>query len=305
MTELPVVRRPSDVRVVEAAAKSALNRVRGMGFTWSLNPYQGCAHQCVFCYARGTHAYRELDGVREWGSALTVKVNVATVLRADLASAKYRGEEIAIGTATDPYQALEGTYRLMRGVLPALRDARAPFHITTRSPLIVRDLDLLAQCARRAEVGVAISIATLDETLAREIEPTVAPPRQRLRAVRALAGAGIRVGVAVAPVLPDVTDDPGALAAVVRAAAEAGASHVWHSALNLGAITRDAYFAFLRETRPELVERYARLFGRGRYAEPAYVREVAARVHAACRTTRFARHRTLPHDPSGAQLTLL
>jgi DNA repair photolyase len=305
MAGLPVARRPSDVRVEEIAAKSALNRVRGMGFTWSLNPFTGCIHQCVFCYARGTHAYRELDGVREWGSVLGVKVNVAAVLRADLAGRAYRGEEIAIGTATDPYQALEGRYRLMRGILPALRDARAPFHVTTRSPLIVRDLDLLAQCARRADVGVAVSIATLDDALAHEIEPTVAPPRQRLRAVRALADAGIRVGVAVAPVLPGLTDDPAALAAVVRAAADAGASHVWHSALNLGTITRDAYFAFLRSQRPQLVERYERLFGRGRYAEPAYVREVAERVHAASRNTRFARHRTLPRDHSGAQLALL
>jgi DNA repair photolyase len=305
MAGLPVARRPSDVRVVETAAKSALNRVRGMGFTWSLNPFTGCIHQCVFCYARGTHAYRELDGVREWGSALTVKVNIATVLRADLAGRAYRGEEIAIGTATDPYQALEGRYRLMRGILPALRDARAPFHITTRSPLIVRDLDLLAQCARRADVGVAVSIATLDEALAREIEPTVAPPRQRLRAVRALADAGIRVGVAVAPVLPDLTDGAESLAAVVRAAADAGASHVWHSALNLGTITRDAYFAFLSATRPELVERYTRLFGRGRYAEPAYVRDVAERVRSAARGVRFVRHRSLSPDIRGEQLALL
>jgi DNA repair photolyase len=305
MDGLSVVRRPSEVRAVETAAKSALNRVRGMGFTWSLNPFTGCIHQCVFCYARGTHAYRELDGVREWGSALTVKVNIATVLRAELAGRTYRGEEIAIGTATDPYQALEGRYALMRGILSALRDARAPFHITTRSPLIVRDLDLLAQCARRADVGVAISIATLDEALAREIEPTVAPPRQRLRAVRALADAGIRVGVAVAPVLPDLTDDAESLAAVVRAAADAGASHVWHSALNLGAITRDAYFAFLTATRPELVERYVRLFRRGRYAEPAYVREVSERVRAASRAATFVRHRSLAPDRTGAQLALL
>jgi DNA repair photolyase len=305
MQGLPVARRPGDVRVTEIAAKSALNRVRGMGFTWSLNPFTGCAHQCVFCYARGTHAYRDLDGVREWGSVLSVKVNVAGVLRAELARPAYRGEEIAIGTATDPYQALEGSYRLMRGILPALRDARAPFHITTRSPLIVRDLDLLAQCARRAAVGVAVSIATLDESLAREIEPTVAPPRQRLRAVRALAAAGIRVGVAVAPVLPDLTDDPASLAAVVHAAAEAGASHVWHSALNLGAITRDAYFAFLSASRPELVDRYTRLFGRGRYAESGYVREVAERVHAATRTAAFAPKRALPPDRSGTQLAFL
>ena len=302
---VPIARRPSEVHVAETAATSALNRVRGMGFTWSLNPYTGCIHQCVFCYARGTHAYRELDGVTEWGSRLTAKVNIATVLRAELARPSWRGGEIAIGTATDPYQALEGRYRLMRGILAALRDARADFHITTRSPLIVRDLDLLAECARRGDVGVAVSIATLDEGVAHEIEPTVAPPRQRLRAVRALADAGIRVGVAVAPVLPGVTDEPEALAAVVRAAADAGASHVWHSALNLGTITRDAYFAFLRTTRPELVERHERLFRRGRYAEPAYVREVAERVHAASRTTTFLRHRALPRDPSGAQLALL
>jgi DNA repair photolyase len=305
MNGLPIARRPSDVRVVEVAAKSALNRVSRMGFHWSLNPYTGCAHQCVFCYARGTHAYRDLDGVREWGSALGVKVNIARVLRAELARPSWRPEEIAIGTATDPYQALEGRYRLMRGILAALRDARAPFHITTRSPLIVRDLDLLAACARRADVGVAVSIATLDERLAREIEPTVAPPRQRLRAVRALADAGIRVAVAVAPVLPGITDSPDALAAVVRAAADAGASHVWHGALNLGAVTRDAYFAFLSTSRPELVERYTRLFARGRYAEPAYVREVAESVHAACRSTRFARWRSLPPDDRGAQLALL
>jgi DNA repair photolyase len=305
MDGLPIARRPSDVRVVEVAAKSALNRVRRMGFRWSLNPYTGCAHQCVFCYARGTHAYRDLDGVREWGSALGVKVNIARVLRAELARPSWRPEEIAIGTATDPYQALEGRYRLMRGILAALRDARTPFHITTRSPLIVRDLDLLAACARRADVGVAVSIATLDERLAREIEPTVAPPRQRLRAVRALANAGIRVAVAVAPVLPGITDSPDALAAVVRAAADAGASHVWHGALNLGAVTRDAYFTFLSTSRPELVERYTRLFARGRYAEPAYVREVAESVHAACRSTRFARWRSLPPDDRGAQLALL
>jgi DNA repair photolyase len=305
MDGFPVARRPGEVRVTEIAAKSALNRVRGMGFTWSLNPFTGCAHQCVFCYARGTHAYRELDGVREWGSVLGVKVNVAAVLRAELASRTYRGEEIAVGTATDPYQALEGSYRLMRGILTALRDARAPFHITTRSPLIVRDLDLLAQCARRADVGVAVSIATLDEALAREIEPTVAPPRQRLRAVRALADAGIRVGVAVAPVLPDVTDDAASLASVVHAAAGAGASHVWHSALNLGAITRDAYFAFLAATRPELVDRYTRLFGRGRYAEPGYAREVAERVHAAILATTFVRSRRLAPDRTGAQIALL
>ncbi|MBV9440138.1 MAG: radical SAM protein, partial [Candidatus Eremiobacteraeota bacterium] len=137
------VRTFADVRVVEIAAKHALNRVHGMPFRWSLNPYQGCFHQCVFCYARATHAYRELDGVTQWGSALRVKVNVAAALRDDLRRRSYDGGEIAIGTATDPYQALEGRYRLMPAVLSVLADARAPFHITTRSTLIVRDLAAL------------------------------------------------------------------------------------------------------------------------------------------------------------------
>src|SRR3982074_1924453 len=117
MDGLPVAPRPGAVRGTAVGGGSALHPVRGMGFTWSLNPFTGCAHQCVFCYARGTHAYRELDGVREWGSVIGVKVNLATVLRAELAGRVYRGEEIAIGTATDPYQALEGRYRLMRGIL--------------------------------------------------------------------------------------------------------------------------------------------------------------------------------------------
>ncbi len=304
MSPLSIARRPSELRVTEIAAKSALNRVRGMGFHWSLNPYQGCAHQCVFCYARKTHAYRELDGVREWGSALTVKVNIASVLRVELAKPSWRNEHVAIGTATDPYQALEGKYRLMRGVLAALRDARTPFNIITRSPLIVRDLDLLAACSRRAEVGVAVSIATLDRALAHEIEPTVAPPHQRLRAVRALAEAGIRVGVAVAPILPEITDAPDSLAAVVRAAADAGASHVWHSTLNLGEITRDAYFAFLRETRPHLIERYERIFSRGRYAERTLVDAMAARMREATASVRFTSPRRLEPDPAGLQLDL-
>ena len=305
MLSLPIARRPSELHVSEIAAKSALNRVRGMGFHWSLNPYQGCIHQCVFCYARKTHAYRKLDGVREWGSALVVKVNIVSVLRAELAKPSWRNEHVAIGTATDPYQALEGRYRLMRGALAALRDARTPFNIITRSPLIVRDLDLLAACSRRAEVSVAVSIATLDRDLAHEIEPTVAPPGQRLRAVRALAEAGVRVGVAVAPVLPEITDAPDALAAVVRAATDAGASHVWHSTLNLGEVTRDAYFAFLRETRPQLVERYERMFSRGRYADRALVDTITARMRDATASVRFRRPRRLDPDPSGLQIPLL
>jgi DNA repair photolyase len=193
----------------------------------------------------------------------------------------------------------------MRGVLAALRDVRCPFHIITRSPLIVRDLDLLVACARRADVAVTVSIATLDAALAKHIEPTVAPPAQRLRAVAALAEAGIRVSVGVAPVLPDLTDTVDSLRAVVQAAAAAGAHQAWHNALNLGEVTRDAYFAFLEDQRPDLVERYRRIYRHGRYAESAYARQVAERMRVARAGVHFRAPRRLAPDPSGEQLALM
>ncbi len=283
---MKVVRRFSDVHVHEIAAKSVLNRVTGMPFGWSINPYAGCAHQCVFCYARATHAYRELDGVNAWGSEIFAKVNAARVLRQELTRPGWTNAEVAIGTATDPYQSIEGTYRITRGILVELCRARTPMHLITRSGLIVRDLDVLTEYAARAEISVCISLPTLDAALARELEPTVAPPLMRLKAVRRLATAGIRVGVAVAPVIPGLTDAPAALADVVRAAADAGASFAWHSALHLGDVTRDAFFGYLAERRPDLVDRYRAMY-RWKYPPAAYTREVAARIAAALATTTF------------------
>ena len=288
----------------EEPCRTALNRVRGMPFEWSLNPYMGCAHRCSFCYVRAFEQRADRPSGSAYGSSIRVKVNIVEVLARELARRSWRGAGVAIGAATDPYQPAEGRYRLTRGCLESLAAAANPFAVITRSPLIVRDLDLLVACARRADVGVAISIATLDADLARRIEPTVAPPAQRLRAVAALAQAGVRVGVAVAPVLPDLTDDVDSLRGVVRAAADAGAQHVWHNALNLGEVTRDAYFAFLEDARPDLVARYARLFRSGRYAESAYVHLVAERMRAARTGVRFAPQRALAPDRTGEQLSL-
>jgi DNA repair photolyase len=261
--------------------------VRGMPFGWSINPYRGCYHRCVFCYARRTHAFLERDGVSEWGSLISVKVNAPEVLRRELASPSWRGGEVAIGTATDPYQPLEGRYRITRRILQELARARTPATLITRSPLVVRDIDVLRELALAAGVAVSISLPTLDAELARRIEPTVAPPRQRLRAVRALARAGIPVGVAVAPVLPHLTDEPAALRALYAAAAEAGASFTWRSLLNLGEVARDAYFAFLRDDYPALVPEYERLY-RSKYAPKTFADEIERRGDAARASVRLA-----------------
>lgn len=296
---MQVVRRFGDVEVAEIACKSVLNRVAGMPFGWSINPYTGCFHQCVFCYARSTHAYRELDGVNDWGARLSAKVNAPAVLRRELARPGWRGDAVAIGTATDPYQSVEGRYRITRGILEELARARNPAHLITRSPLIVRDIDVLSALARRAPFHVAISIPTLDEDLARKIEPTVAPPRRRIEAIRRLASAGIRVGVAVAPVLPNLTDDEATISGVLAAAVDAGASNAWHSVLNLGAVTRDAFFAFLTGHDPETVALYQALYGNGaRYAPASYTRIVDERVRTARRAAPFAPPETIVPERS-------
>ena len=288
----------------EIAAKSVLNRVTGMPFGWSINPYRGCFHQCVFCYARRTHTFLERNGIGDWGSRLSVKVNAPAVLRRELARAGWSGDHVAIGTATDPYQPLEGRYRVTRGILVELTRARTEAHLITRSPLVVRDIDVLQDLARAAGAGVCISLPTLDEDLARRIEPTVASPRQRLRAVRMLADAGVRVGVAIAPILPDLTDGEAALRDVYAAAADAGATQVWHSVLNLNETARESYFAFLREHFPSLVARHERAY-RTKYAPKALIDGIDARVARARDGIRLRSRRTIVAQPRRVQLSLL
>jgi DNA repair photolyase len=288
---------------VEIEAKSVLNRVRGMPFGWSINPYRGCYHQCVFCYARRTHTFYERSGIGDWGSQLYAKVNAPAVLRRELASPRWRGEHVAIGTATDPYQPLEGRYKITRGILAELARATTPAHLITRSPLVVRDIDVLQDLSRSAGVCICISLPTLDEDLARKIEPTVAPPRQRLRAVRMLADAGVRVGVAVAPVLPQLTDGEASLRDVFAAAAEAGASSAWHSVLNLNEVARESYFGFLRAQFPALADGHERLY-RSKYAPKAFVESIDRRVERARRGIRLRPRDTIAAQPRRGQLEL-
>lgn len=278
---------------MEVVSKTVLNRVHNMPFAWSINPYRGCYHQCVFCYARRTHAFLEADGLREWGSQIYVKVNAAAALRNDLRRKNRNGETVAIGTVTDPYQPLEGKYRLMRGILATLADFEIPASIITRSPLIVRDIDLLQRLSRKVKVSVHVSVATMDAQLARQIEPTVAPPQQRMRAVRMLCEAGIDAGVALAPVLPGITDSVQNLDGVVGAAREARAAHLWHSTLYLQDVTRESFFNYLRENQPGLVEMYDRLY-RPTYLRSDVKRQIEDRVKDARRRIAL---RPLPRIP--------
>jgi DNA repair photolyase len=231
-----------------------------MGFRWSLNPYMGCVHRCAFCYVRGFERRADRPSDDRYGTSVRVKVNVVEVLRGELRRRTWRRETVAIGAATDPYQPAEGRYRLTRGCLVALGEARTPVDLITRGPLIVRDVDVLADASRRAPVRVSVSIATLDESLASRLEPGVAPPRQRLRAIRTLTEAGIAAGVALAPVLPGLTETPRALAGVLAAARDAGATHAWTNVLNLRAGTREHFLSVLGREWPEELQRYERLY---------------------------------------------
>jgi DNA repair photolyase len=258
---------------VEIQTKSVLNRVHGMPFAWSINPYRGCQHGCNFCYARRTHWFLDQDGVNDWSKRIFAKVNAPQVLRRELAHPSWQREEVHIGTATDPYQPAEGTYRLTRQILEALRDFQTPANIVTRSTMVARDRDILRQMADGPGAMVCFSIATMDPILAREIEPDVPPPQRRLDALHTLVEAGIPAGVLLAPVLPAITDRLDQLSAVVEAAKAHGASSLWTNALHLGDVTRQAFFEYLEHRRPELVAQYNNLY-RGKYAPSEYRRRI-------------------------------
>jgi DNA repair photolyase len=256
----------------EEPCRSALNRVKGMGFDWSLNPYMGCVHRCTFCYVRAfeRRADRPSDG--RYGTSIRVKTNIVEQLRRELARKSWQREHIAIGAATDPYQPAEGRYRLTRACLEVLRDAANPFSIITRGPLIVRDVDVLVEAARRADVSVTFSIPTLNVDIWRKTEPGTAPPHQRLRALQQLVEAGIRVGVGMAPILPGLSDKPELLEEVVRAARAAGATGVWANLLFLKPGTREHYLAALERDWPELLPEYERLYEGKAYLDASETR---------------------------------
>ncbi len=291
----------------EEPCRTALNRVKGMGFGWSLNPYMGCAHRCTFCYVRAFELRADRPPDSRYGRSIRVKVNVAEVLRSELARPSWRGESVAIGAATDPYQPAEGRYKLTRACLSALSDAANPFSLITRSPMIVRDLDVLVEGARRAEVGVVFSVPTLDEEVWRRTEPGTPPPHRRLEAVRRLVEAGIKAGVGMAPILPGISDSPEQLEAVVRAAREMGATGVWANVLHLKPGTREHFLQALAHDWPEELDRYERLYGSRSYLSKAQREPVRAAVADLRRRHGIRDRRRLRLEPAPAaeQLSLL
>jgi DNA repair photolyase len=282
----------------EEPCRSALNRVRGMSFKWSLNPYMGCVHQCTFCYVRAFEKRADRPFDDRYGSSIRVKVNVVETLEQELARPSWKGEGVAVGAATDPYQPAEGRYRLTRGCIEAFADASNPFSIITRGPLIVRDVDILQEAARRAKVSVTFSIPTLDDEVWRKTEPGTAHPRQRLRALETLVDAGIRVGVGMAPVLPGISDSPEQLADVVKAARDAGATGVWTNVLFLKPGTREHFMDALGRDWPDLVPLYEELYAKGAYLRGPEAKEVRQRVDELRRRYEVADRRAVRLEPA-------
>ena len=235
-----------------------------MGFKWSLNPYMGCVHRCTFCYVRAFEQRSDRPSDDRYGTSIRVKTNIAEVLRKELARSTWQREQVTVGAATDPYQPVEGKYKLTRACLEVFRDTANPFGIITRGPMIVRDLDVLVEAAKRAEVAVTFSIPTLDEEVWKRTEPSTAHPRQRLRALKALVDAGVKASVGMAPILPGISDRPEQLRAVVRAAREAGATGIWANLLFLRPGTREHFLEHLAEDWPEQLPLYERLYARRR-----------------------------------------
>src|SRR4030081_469097 len=256
-------------RFYEVRAKSVLNRVpeaSQVPFRWTVNPYRGCSHACVYCFARPTHTYLDFDAGRDFEKEIVVKVNAPEELRAELARSSWKREHVAMGTNTDPHQRFEGRYRLMVGIWEAMRDAANPCSVLTKSPLLLRDLQLMLEIAERTSISACLSIPTLDEKAWRATEPHTPNPRARLEAVAELNRAGIPTGVLIAPLLPGVHDGPHPTAPLLEAASAAGATSIGGVALHLRGEVREVFMGWLQAKRPDLVARYKRLYSRGAYA---------------------------------------
>jgi len=267
----------------EVRCKSALNRCHGMPFMkWTLNPYRGCTHGCHYCFARKYQSHLELDAGDQFASVIFVKTNFVEVLRRELDKPAWAKESIGFGTATDPYQPIEGTYKLSRGTLEALRDAASPVGIVTKGPMIVRDIDVLKDLSARASCRIHMSVPTVDEDAWEKLEPGVAHPMQRLKAVRTLVDAGIDCGVLMAPIVPGFSTQPAKIERTIKAIADSGATSLGAMVMHLEGGTRDHFMSLINREYPEMVAKYEKLYA-SKYVSKDYdkrVQEVVSLMRA-------------------------
>jgi DNA repair photolyase len=274
-----------DTRFYEVYAKSAINAVpkaSRMPFRFTINPYRGCSHSCKYCFARPTHVYLGFNAGRDFEREIVVKVNVPEVLRAELRRPSWKREHVALGTNTDPYQWCESRYRLMPGIWEAFRDFRNPCSVLTKSPLLLRDLELMKEVAAVTDIHANLSIPTLDEKPWRASEPHTPHPRKRIEAVAELNRAGIPTGVLIAPLMPGINDSPKQVEAILEACSNAGATNVGGIPLHLRGEVREVFMDWLRSYRPDLVARYEELYARGAYVG----RDESERIQRLLRSSR-------------------
>jgi DNA repair photolyase len=264
----------------EVRARSALNHVSGgrYGFDWTINQYRGCTHACVFCFARRTHTYLDLDAGRDFEREIVVKVNVPELLRAELGRPSWKRELVALGTNTDPYQWVESRYRMMPEILEALEAAETPVTVLTKSPLVMRDVAIFERMSKHLPVSVNLSVPTLDEDAWRATEPHTPSPAARLDAVAELRRRGIDSGVLIAPLMPGINDSPEQVRPIVERARKAGATFLGGVALHLRGEVKDVFFAWLEAERPDLLPQYEELYQGRAYMRPPQRREATRAV---------------------------
>jgi DNA repair photolyase len=255
-------RRADAARYQEVRCRSSLNRVHGMPFNWTLNPYRGCTHACHYCFARRYQTQFELDSDDQFASLIFVKINFVEVLRRELDHPKWTREVAAMGTATDPYQPIEGHYKLSRGTLQALVAGRTPVGIVTKGPMVVRDIDVLQDLTRVAGATICVSVPSVDEDVWRTLEPGTAHPMQRLRAVKMMVDAGLEAGVLMNPLVPGFSTAPDKIEATVKAIADHGACFVGSNSMFLEGGTRDHFMRFVEREFPAMFETFDRLYAR-------------------------------------------
>ena len=294
-------------RYQEIDCRSALNKVHGMAyFKWTLNPYRGCTHACHYCFARRYHTQFEMNADDDFASMILIKRNFVEVLRRELDRPSWAREHVGLGTATDPYQPIEGQYRLTRGTIEALTRARTSAGIVTKGPMIVRDKDVLAALHRAAPSIVHMSVPTVDEDAWRALEPGTAHPMQRLRAVRELADAGVNVGVLMAPIVPGFSSSRSKIERTIKAIADHGAQFVGCNVMYLQDGTRTHFMRFLEREFPAMAPRMERLYAK-KSPPPAYSKEVKAMVRALQARYGMAGRRTVdeieerPDDDAGPE----